>query len=253
MKKVILIYLSMGFSLFADNHFNTKEESIFSQSGEDGILKEIFLLIGSGNKTFLDIGAGNGKSISNTYNLRVMGWEGIGFDGAYDIPQLNIIKQRISEENILEILQQHQISKEIDFLSLDIDSIDFYILKKILENGFKPRCICAEYNVNFTIDEDKVVIYNPDLVWDGGHYYGASFKALINLATKYGYQPVCTNKLGVNVFFVRQDLMPKLNHVFIGHLHDIYHKGGYGRGPNGGHPLDKKNRTFITSNELLNQ
>ena len=252
MKYLYVLFLATTCSLRADNHFNAKERTISSQSGEDGIIEEIFSLIGTQDKFFVDIGAGDGKSISNTFFLRKKGWKGIGFDGAYNVPSLNIIQQRISAENIADLLVHHGVREEFDFLSLDIDSIDFYVLKEILKNGFRPRCICAEYNANFKFDEDAVVLYDPELRWDGGHYYGASYAAFKNLVSFYGYQPVCTNKWGVNVFFIRNDLMPKLSSVFIGIDKDIYHKGGYGNGPNGGHPLDKKHRAFTSSITILN-
>jgi len=54
---------------------------VFSQFEEDGILLYIFAAIGMGNRTFIDIGAGDGIN-SNCANLAVnFGWNGLFIDG----------------------------------------------------------------------------------------------------------------------------------------------------------------------------
>jgi hypothetical protein len=67
MKYLYILFLATTCSLRADNDFNVKERTISSQSGKDGIIEEIFSLIGTQDKFFVDIGAGDGKSISNTF------------------------------------------------------------------------------------------------------------------------------------------------------------------------------------------
>jgi len=54
---------------------------VYSQFEEDGILLYIFSAIGMGNRTFIDIGAGDGIN-SNCANLAVnFGWKGLFIDG----------------------------------------------------------------------------------------------------------------------------------------------------------------------------
>jgi len=54
---------------------------VFSQFEEDGILLYIFAAIGMGNRTFIDIGAGDGIN-SNCANLAInFGWNGLFIDG----------------------------------------------------------------------------------------------------------------------------------------------------------------------------
>ena len=52
---------------------------VYSQADEDGILHEIFRRIGEGNRTFLELGVGNGLE-NNTLFLLVQGWSGIWMD-----------------------------------------------------------------------------------------------------------------------------------------------------------------------------
>ena len=54
---------------------------VYSQFEEDGILLYIFAAIGMGNRTFIDIGSGDGIN-SNCANLAVnFGWTGLFIDG----------------------------------------------------------------------------------------------------------------------------------------------------------------------------
>ena len=55
-----------------------------------------------------------------------------------DIDNINLIK----EQNFTN-------QEEIDFLSIDVDGIDYYLFKEI---NFKPKLICIEYNFWFGKD-----------------------------------------------------------------------------------------------------
>src|SRR5690242_500356 len=59
---------------------NKFEHKIYSQHGEDGIIREIFNRIGSTSNTFFEFGAGAGSE-SNTIALLVDGWSGWWIDG----------------------------------------------------------------------------------------------------------------------------------------------------------------------------
>jgi hypothetical protein len=49
--------------------------------------------------------------------------------------------------------------------------------------------------------------YEPDQVWDGTQDQGASLKAYDLLGRKFGYSLVGCDLMGVNAFFVRDDLV----------------------------------------------
>ena len=57
------------------------------------------------------------------------------------------ICKKVDINNINEILISNNFVNEIDFLSIDIDSNDFYILKSI--TTCNPRVICIEHNASF--------------------------------------------------------------------------------------------------------
>ena len=53
----------------------------YSQNEEDGIIQEIFRRIGTINKTFIEIGVGNGLE-NNTLYLLLQGWRGLWIDSS---------------------------------------------------------------------------------------------------------------------------------------------------------------------------
>ena len=203
--------------------FKSKEVKLFSQNGEDGILLFLFDQIGTKSKYFIEIGAGG--NTSNTLNLALnYGWKGAFIDG--DIDQLNITKKQfensessqdrfkyidsfIKKNNINDILDVNNVPNEIDLLSIDIDGNDYWIWESM--KNIKPRVVIMEYNASLGYEECLVMKKNDDhskyekhpLGW----YHGASLKALEKLGNKKGYSLVCCDSLGVNAFFVRNDLL----------------------------------------------
>jgi len=54
------------------------ERRVYSQFGEDGVIERIFECIGTTNRYFVEFGASDGITLSNTANLRLNhGWSGL--------------------------------------------------------------------------------------------------------------------------------------------------------------------------------
>ena len=54
---------------------------VYSQNEEDGIIREIFNRIGATNKTFVELGVGNGLE-NNTLTLLFENWKGLWIEGS---------------------------------------------------------------------------------------------------------------------------------------------------------------------------
>lgn len=184
---------------------------MYSQNNEDQIIAEIFEKIGTKNKVFVEIGAGDGSEC-NTRALREQGWKGVAIDKAYE--NEHVIKKKITQYNVFDtvrILESKYFDENvlpIEFLSIDIDSNDYYILHELLKRwvlSCLPRVICIEYNKHFG-DKNIVMGYDEDYEYDGLTYdYGASKTALIKLCEHYGYEFWGTDENEVNCFFVHKN------------------------------------------------
>lgn len=191
---------------------------IFSQSGEDGIISEIFRRIGHAQKTFVEFGVADGKQ-NNTRYLLTTGWSGTWMEADKELVirlrklhgekikkgTLRVAHAMVNAENIESLLQENEVSPEFDLLSIDIDRNDYWVWTAI--QHYRPRVIIVEYNAFFPPGVDWVVEYSPDAIWDGTRGFGASLTALELLGVKKGYKLVGCNLAGVNAFFVRDDLV----------------------------------------------
>jgi hypothetical protein len=90
-------------------------------------------------------------------------------------------------------------------LSIDIDGNDIHILESI--NVVTPRVIIVEYNGKFPPPLNVAQRYNPEHRWSGSDYSGSSLVAITKIANRKGYSLVGCNIVGVNAFFVRNDLL----------------------------------------------
>jgi FkbM family methyltransferase len=243
---ILAYYADISIEITLDD----KEQTIYSESGEDGILFELLRIYGTTNKYYLEFGAEDGTQC-NTRALRMHhGFDGVLFDGGYENSDINLFKYIITKENVIEIFKTHGVPKMMDVLSVDIDSYDFYVLDEILKN-YTPRIFVCEYNATHLPNEDKVVL--KDSVNYNGNYFGASIRAYYNLGKKYNYSIVYANKKGVNLFFVHNDVMKNSIYSikYTNNVEKIYNTPKYGRGPNGGHEQDVYNQQYVTSKSLL--
>lgn len=110
-------------------------------------------------------------------------------------------KYFVTPDNIINLLQKKNVNN-IDILTIDIDSYDYYITKKILEEGFKPTLLILEYNPSIPIDLKITYPYKTQKNKPvNKKVYGASFKALHDLAKKYDYELIHISGF-CNLFFV---------------------------------------------------
>jgi hypothetical protein len=227
------------------------EKSVYSQNGEDGVLAKIFEVITPRSKFCVEFGAFDGVTGSNTYLLRLQEWKCVQFDRSYQIPKQHIYREFITAETITGLFEKYEVPCDLDLLSIDIDYNDFYVWQG-LDAKYRPAVVVIEYNATHLPQEDKVVKYRPYYVGDDTNYYGASILALYRLGRSKGYSLVYAEANGVNLFFVRDDLLNEQSSFKnINEVEKIYRYPTYGKGPNGGHPADYKHREYLSSESLL--
>ncbi|HKP96335.1 MAG TPA: hypothetical protein VJ385_11325 [Fibrobacteria bacterium] len=188
----------------------------FSNFNEDPIIRGLLAKIQPRHRFAVDIGAGDGETMSNSYSLFKSGWEGIAaeWDAArfaklayrYSaFPGARLIRTRITPDNVLNLLASCEAPKELGFLNLDIDSYDHYVLEKLL-TAYRPSLICAEINEKIPPPVRFTVKWNPDHAWTQDHFFGQSLSILEDLGKRQGYALVGLEYN--NAFLIPRELNP---------------------------------------------
>lgn len=206
-------------------NINDYELKIFSQFGEDGIIDFLVNKIQIKNKIFIEFGVEDYEEANTRFLLEGKNWRGLIFDSSNQ--NINKIKKQdyywrnnliakkefITAENINELIDQNLEDQEIGLLSIDVDGNDYWIWKSL--KTIDPTIVVIEYNARFGFEEALVVPYSEKFNRKIAHYstiyFGASLKALYELAKSKGYSLVGTNLNGNNAFFVKNSEIEKAN------------------------------------------
>ncbi len=185
-----------------------KPRRVYSQSDQDGIIESVFGQIGTTNKFCVEFGFNSqsltGGSGANAARLILEdGWRGLLLDSSFSNPSINLHKEFLTPENIGSVFRRHGVPSEPDFVSIDVDSVDLWLFKGMLQAGFRPRLVSIEYNSNFSIDES--VTMPIGVKWQEDACYGASLLALYEVGREYKYSLVAVSSL-LDVFFVPSSL-----------------------------------------------
>jgi hypothetical protein len=170
----------------------------FSRLNEQHVLRRYVseLLPPDHDGTIVDVGAGDGIRMSNTYALFVEGWRGLSIEAdhhkaaklasAYRFyDQVSFCCNKVTPENVVPLLQAYSINRDFSILSLDIDSYDLLVLEAILDS-YRPRIVVTEINEKIPPPIRFYVKFDPDFRLHH-HFYGYSIKTLEDLCTKHDY------------------------------------------------------------------
>jgi hypothetical protein len=197
--------------------------------GEDGVIIKIFNTIKTSNSP-LCVEFGESRVLGTTtrsFRIKYKS-KAIYFTGDYGITSflLNLIdvikivmitkefkylklfcnfpfKYLVTINNVTSLFAKKIRKNEIDILTIDIDSYDYFIAKKILEDNYRPKLLILEYNPSFGLDS-RLSYPLSGLSNKNKRLYGASFKALNDLAVKFNYK-LCFVSGFCNLFFIRDD------------------------------------------------
>lgn len=192
------------------------EFKIFSQNGEDGILDYISYSLKLDRPKFVEIGIGDYSESNTRFIFERTSTKGMVIDCIENLEDkikkrikiwkgdLKIINEKIDKENCIELLNQNNMLEDLDLFSLDIDGIDYWILKKLPK--YFSKIVVLEYNPTFGYDLEVTVPYSKDFVRNKYHpsnlCFGMSFKAAINIMKEKGFYFIGSNYLKNNAFFV---------------------------------------------------
>lgn len=191
---------------------NKYRSNVHSQNGEDGVVAELCARLNIRSGAFVEVGAWDGKYLSNTYRLLEEGWSGVYIEGdkqRFDELNANMMpfQDRVTTvnafvstagENRLDcLLSNTPLSRDFELLSIDIDSYDWQIWESLCE--YRPKIVIIEVNSHIPVG-----IYQ---VHNGETAIGSSFSSTVQLGRNKGYTPVCHTG---NLILVRDDLVDAL-------------------------------------------
>ncbi|MBI9084341.1 MAG: hypothetical protein JEZ11_12135 [Desulfobacterales bacterium] len=182
--------------IFGHINVSPPEYVVFSCFGEQGIIEDILSRLPSSvNQYCVDIGASDGVTFSNAYSLFKKGWNGFcaevrklqHFELSYVLKELphHIIctNNYITPLNVNRILSANDVPKNIGFLTLDIDSYDYFVLAELLKE-FRPALMCVEMNELFPPPIKFALKYVDNIK---GLIIGQSITMLYELLKKFNY------------------------------------------------------------------
>jgi hypothetical protein len=117
-----------------------------------------------------------------------------------------LVQKWITAENVNDICKENGFNGDIDFFSLDMDGIDYWIWKAL--ETIKPRVFMCEFSDIFEAGKSVTVPYKPDFNRLDTHpdFHSASLSAFVKLSKEKGYRLIGCNKLSFNAIFLRNDV-----------------------------------------------
>jgi hypothetical protein len=202
------------------------EVKVFSQWGEDGILDFLCEKIGLTKPRVLEIGAGNFTECNSRFLVENRNASVVLVDGRKDLV-LNVnssslkwkthifaLEEWVTSKNINEIIESAKTRiNGLDIFSIDLDGNDYWIVE--VADLHHIQVVVVEYNPlfgpNLAVSIPKDDSFNRIKKHHSGLYYGASIRAFNHILNQKGFIFIGSNRVGNNAFFVRREVIEKIN------------------------------------------
>ena len=140
-------------------NLNELDYKVFSQNGEDGIIDYLLYNLKIENPKFIEIGVEDYNEANTRFLFETTNSKGLIIDCIDGFEEkvkknitlwkgdLKVFKEFITDKNIINVLEKFDFLKKIDLFSLDVDGIDYWIIKNLPAKFSKV--VVLEYNSNF--------------------------------------------------------------------------------------------------------
>ena len=189
-----------------------------SQNEEDGIILALMKAGGLKTRKFVEIGSGSTGGNAATLAAD-FGWSGLMVDASRKAieqakttfafnPGVQAVRAMVTPDTIDALITNHGLAGEVDLLSIDVDSIDYWLLEGV--TTCSARVLIMEYNALFGPARAVSLPNAPRPADAPKGYSGASLAAIEKLARRKGYRLVLCEESGINAFFLRNDVAPEV-------------------------------------------
>ena len=192
---------------------------VYSQNNEDAILEYLILSLKLKNIKFIEIGTEDYSESNTRFIYEKYNCDGLIIDNTKNLTSkiskllhiwkgnLKIEEEFVNKNNVNTLIDKQFPNKSVDIFSLDIDGVDYWILKELPDN--LSKIIVAEYNPYFGPDLEVTVPYSDNFNRTEYHSsnlcFGMSLRALINLMENKGYSFIGSASLRSNAFFIKNE------------------------------------------------
>jgi hypothetical protein len=191
--------------------------NVYSQRGQDGILREIFSRVGIDRGTFVEFGGWDGIHLSNCRLLYERGWRGVFIEADEArfaelrrnyarAPGIVCVNELVSSENALDrILAAHAPSRTADFVSIDIDGLDLEVALASRLPEIQTKVLLIEGGFAF---DPRLQRHVPSEL--ARRNVGQPLAVMIRELGAIGYEPVCFFQ---DLYVVRRDLVDRFSSI----------------------------------------
>lgn len=193
-----------------------------SQGDQSDFIDYFFSRVKANTQTYVEFGFNSfdytGGSGANTVTLYNRGWSGLLMDGSSDNPKVNLHKEWMCSNNIVKLFEKYNVKKDVDYISIDIDSNDIWLMEQILLKGYRPQLMSIEYNPHFPNYSYLALKDKCDRLFEC-RAFGASMGAIVMMANVFGYEIVYVTH-GLDIFLTPSENIVKLDENFKYRVHN---------------------------------
>ena len=201
------------------NKLSDVDYKIFSQNGEDGILDYLLYQLKIEKPKYIEIGVGDYTESNTRFIFERCSPKGTVVDCLENLEEkikknfslwkseLKIVNDFVNPNNIIKIMREADTLNNLDIFSLDIDGIDYWILKELPKDFSKIAIV--EFNPifgkNLKVSVPNIINFDRKKYHYSNLCFGMSLQAAIEIMNEKNFYFVGTNLLRNNAFFVSKN------------------------------------------------
>ena len=182
--------------------------------GESGVLDKIFSVVPHRARFGVEFGQRSIDSGTIAALIAEHGWGALYMDSKAVVARevrpvaeggtIVLALESITPSNINHLFQKYAVPDDLDCLVIDIDGIDYWVWEALAPR-YTPSLVVIEFNAHVGYGIEASIHLDPAWTYASNRDYGASFAALVALASRKGYRLIHVHGPW-NLYFLKNDL-----------------------------------------------